>query len=232
MTGPRAACRAAGRALAISAVLLAAGPAGAATVDAIAPPAGRGPPVVVVSGASGRGAYRAFAEEVAALGYFVLLADGNDYAWGPPGSFDALGELVDRARRDPRATAPRAAVIGFSLGGSAAVLNATAMGDRVAAVVAYFPMIAPARARFAEVAARLVVPTLLLAAEDDGPCCSVSAMRAMQAAAAAARAPLELVVYVGAGHAFTQRASSDFRPEAARDSWRRAADWLRRYLPT
>jgi hypothetical protein len=46
--------------------------------EIFAPSNGRGAIVVVVSGASGTGAYRDFSAQMAAIGYYTLLMEGKD----------------------------------------------------------------------------------------------------------------------------------------------------------
>jgi carboxymethylenebutenolidase len=40
----------------------------------------------------------------------------------------------------------------------------------------------------------------------------------------------ELVVYPGADHAFFNDTGARYHPQAPRQAWERALDWLRRYL--
>ncbi|HZT13866.1 MAG TPA: dienelactone hydrolase family protein [Candidatus Baltobacteraceae bacterium] len=43
-------------------------------------------------------------------------------------------------------------------------------------------------------------------------------------------APADLAIYPGAGHAFFDRTRPSYEPKAAQDSWRRALDFLTKYL--
>jgi carboxymethylenebutenolidase len=198
------------------------------------PPSGRGPIVILLSGASGMNVvYSGYAAKVARLGYYAVLLDGNDFQgkYGKSAA-DDLRRVIERAQSSAMALPGKAAVIGFSRGGGGALTHAARMSDLVSAVVAYYPGISfvPDMRAFA---AKFQVPVLVLAGERDryGDCCLIESMRAMEAAAKEGLAPFELVVYPNAGHAFIWVNTPSYRAEAAADAWQRTTKMLSQYQP-
>jgi dienelactone hydrolase len=198
------------------------------------PPSGRGPIVILLSGASGLDMYRSYAAEVAQLGYYAVLLDGNNFN---PAKVAMSGEgnlrrAIERAQRSPKALPGKTAVIGFSMGGGGALTHAARMPDIVSAVVAYYPMTMHV-VDMRTFVAQFQVPVLVLAGERDRyhNCCLIESMRAMEAAAKGSRAPFELVIYPNAGHAFTWVNTSAYRPEDAADAWQRTKKMLSQHQP-
>ena len=199
-----------------------------------APPSGRGPLVILLSGISGLDRYRSYAADVARLGYYTVLLKGNDFnPWnGKPGA-DDLRRAIVRAQSDAKAQPGKAAVIGFSFGGGVSLTHAAGMPDLVSAIVVYYPMtnhIKDMRSFVAE----FKVPILILAGEQDTYyyCCLIESMRAMEAEAKAIRAPFELVVYKEARHAFNlEDSGKEYRAEDAADAWQRTLKMLSQYQP-
>ena len=205
-----------------------------ATMTPFDPPSGRGPIVILLSGASGPDRYRSYAAEVAQLGYYAVLLDGNDFnprelAMGGKGK---LRRAIERAQRSPKALPGKAAVIGFSMGGGGALTHAAGMPDLVSAVVAYYPMTMHV-ADMRSFVAQFKVPILVLAGEQDPylNCCLIESMRAMEAAAKEGGAPFELVVYPNAGHAFTWVNTPAYRAEDSADAWQRTKKMLSQHQP-
>jgi dienelactone hydrolase len=197
------------------------------------PPSGRGPIVILLSGASGMNNYSSYAAEVARLGYYAVLLDGNDFqAKYGKSAADDLRRVIERAQSSAKALPGKAAVIGFSWGGGGALTHAASMPDLVSAVVAYYPatsFVSDMRA----FAAKFQVPVLVLAGERDRyhNCCLIESMRAMEAAAKEGRAPFELVVYPNTGHAFIWVNTPTYRPEASIDAWQRTKKMLSQHQP-
>lgn len=229
-----------GRLLAWVVVLLAATGAPAQSQvpsrEVFAPPQGRGAVVVVVSGASGTAYYRDTASRLAALGYFAVLIDGTSiYKRYPPVGFDGAGALqsvLDEANAAPQAVPGKAALVGFSLGGAGVLVHGAPMKGRVSAVVAYYPAITPLGPDMSGLAARLQVPVLLIAGEQDRytDCCLIESMRALAATSKAA--PVELVSYPSAGHGFNlEETQFAYVAQDAADAWTRATAYLRRLHP-
>jgi dienelactone hydrolase len=200
---------------------------------AYAPPQGRGPAVLVLSGASGEMAYRPYAMELAKLGYYVVLLEGKDILsqsqWPEPHN---LKKALARAKVSPQAVPGKAAVIGFSLGGGGALLHAAAMPESVSMVVAYYPSTRLWADKMNWLTRRFAVPVLVLAGEQDryNNCCLIEHMRAMETAAKTHGAKFELVVYPEAAHGFNLFGST-MRADDDRDAWRRTLEMLRQHQP-
>ena len=198
-----------------------------------APPSGRGPIVILISGTNGPDAYRSYAAEVARLGYYAVLLNGHSVPLTQDGEGD-LRRAIERAQHSPKALPGQAAVIGFSMGGGGALTHAAHMPDLVSAVVAYYPMTIHVL-DMRSFAARFQVPILVLAGEKDVyfNCCLIESMRGMEAAAKEGGALFELVVYPNAGHAFNLGHGSLgwFRAEESADAWQRTTMMLRQYQP-
>ena len=217
-------------ALAIDSTFTFAGADGPAQT-AYAPEKGPGPVVILLSGASGPNWYRSFADEVARLGYYAVLLDGNDILTRKQDGEANLRKAIERAQRSPHAVAGKAAVIGFSLGGGGALAHAVALPELVSTVVAYYPS-----TRFVTDAGVLVkrfqVPVLVLAGGKDtyNNCCLIESMHAMEAAAKELGARFELVVYPDAQHGFNLE-GRNYRRDYEVDAWRRTVETLRVQQP-
>lgn len=204
--------------------------ASAGTSEVFAP-ARPGPVVLVLSGASGPGLYRAYASQVAALGYHTVLLDGRDVLTREKNGLAHLQAAMEAARAAPTAHGEQVAVIGFSQGGGGALLHAATLKGQVAAVIAYYPAISWAP-DMNWLAGRLAVPVLVLAGEQDvyNGCCLIEGMRNLAQAAQRAQRPFELVSYPQADHGFNL-ANAGFRAEDSADAWRRTVAMLASHLP-
>jgi dienelactone hydrolase len=190
-------------------------------------PVGKGPPVILVSGAFGEGAYREQARRMAALGYDVLLVDSRDLVGiEEPG----LRAVIAHIRNSEHALPGKVAMIGFSLGGGQLLAHAAAWPDEVGAIVIMYPATAPL-GEPAALAENIKVPVLLLAGETDRmqDCCTIEKARAIAAAASARHAPLVLRSYPGAGHDFVVEGTAGYNRTVAEDAWSQAIAWLNRY---
>ena len=198
--------------------------------EAYIPPSGKGPIVILLSGTSGVKAYRSYSAEVAQLGYYAVLLNGNEIGPNDPDWYGGgnLKRAIEQAQGSPKAFPGKAAVIGFSFGGGGALTHATRIPDLVSAVIAYYPNTSYV-SDMRSLAARFQVPILVLAGERDGGCCLIESMRAMEAAAKEIKAPFELVVYPNAGHAFNLKTSAYYSAEEAADAWQRTIKMLRQY---
>lgn len=223
--------------LCASALLAFIGPTMAA--DYFGPPSGKGPAVILISGASGTAPYKWYAMDVAKLGYTAILVSGRDICPSTAGgcptaekdSAANLRKTILASQVHGRVIPGKVAVIGFSLGGGGALVFAAPVADAVAGVVAYYPSISKLP-NTREVAARVAVPTLILAGEKDRyfECCLVESMREFDLAARAASTPTELVVYPSAGHAFNLDGPGS-RPDDTADAWERTKAFLARVHP-
>jgi dienelactone hydrolase len=212
-------------------VLAAPGVAVAQTVEYFVPASGKGPAVVLVSGATGVALYQDFGRAIAGLGYVGVLVNGSDVYRQPGDGPEKLVALLASVRSDPRVQSGKVGVIGFSLGGSAVLVNAIDRPEEVAAVVAYYPGASrlpsiPAAAR------RVAVPTLLIAGEADrfNDCCLIASIREYEAVARASGAAIALVSYKDANHGFNLRGPT-FRADDAADAWAKTRDFLNAHLP-
>ncbi len=198
-----------------------------------APPSGRGPLVILLSGISGLDRYRNYAADVARLGYYTVLLKGIDFnpRNGKPGG-DDLRRTIVRAQSNAKALPGKVAVIGFSFGGGVSITHAAGMPDLVSAIVVYYPMTDHIKDMRSFVAA-FKVPILVLAGERDTyyNCCLIKSMRAMEAEARGGKAPFELVVYKEAGHAFNLADWGGYRAEDSADAWQRTIKMLGQYQP-
>jgi dienelactone hydrolase len=196
------------------------------------PPGGRGPAVILLSGVDGPGRYQYYADNLAKLGYYSVLLDGNDIATGKPDGVENLKKAIARAQRAPHGLTGKVAVIGFSKGGYGALAIAASMPDVVSVVVAYYPAVTKRVKDMKEFTARIRVPILVLAGVHDNyfGCCMIESMRVMDSAARAQGIVFELVEYPHAEHGFNL-AIPAYRSEDTADSWRRTVDILRKYHP-
>jgi dienelactone hydrolase len=206
-------------------------PSATPRVLAFAPPSGSGPVVVVISGNSGTGNYEFVANDVAKLGYSTVLVDGKDIlAKGLDGG-PVLRKIITDAQAASTAKPGKVVVIGFSQGGGAALVYATAMQRSVAGVIVYYPQ-THVQATPERLAERMRVPVLMFAGGRDHyhDCCLIETAHALETAAAAAKAPFELIVYPDADHGFNHR-GRDFRPQDTADAWKRTQDRLGQLSP-
>ncbi len=193
----------------------------------IPPPQGKGPVVVVVSGALGAAHYEPPAQKIAAMGYDVVLLDGPSLE-GSHGQ--ALHDAIVAAQSAAHGQLGKVAVVGFSLGGGMALAYASQWPDLVNGVVAWYPLTTPIKDPSSFVT-KIQVPVLMFAGAQDSyeGCCLIATANALAAAAAAANAPLTVVTYPNAGHDFIFE-GEDYDPQAAPDSWQRAQAALAKYF--
>jgi dienelactone hydrolase len=190
--------------------------------QAFAPPSGRGPVVLVLSGASGPQSVEHQAAKVAHLEYYAVLLDGRDFhpQTGKPAE-EELRRVIERAQRSVKALPGKAAVIGFSRGGGGALTYAAPMGDVVSAIVAYYPVTVYV-SNMRDFVGQFQVPILVMAGDHDG-WCPLDSLRAMEAAAQAGQKPFELVLYPRVEHAFAALGGMYSRDDDAA-AWQRTTD--------
>ena len=205
----------------------------AAAQDEFPPPSGgKAPLVLVFSGATGSGNYRAMSTRIAALGYDVALFDSNAVIKGlrGPALAASVKEAIASARRLPNALPGKVGMVGFSMGGAVVLGFGSTWSDEVAAVAAWYP----ATNEFKDPAAfasRITVPVVMFAgtADEYKQCCMIGKARELAAAAKAANAPFELVVYPGVRHGFNLR-GTDYDAPSTEDAFAKTAAALKRYL--
>lgn len=211
----------------------------AIAADLIAPPAGSGPGVVIISGASGNFPYRWYARDVAKLGYAVALVSGKEICAASSSSCSRsdeesvanLRKTITELKNKGGANSGKVAVVGFSLGGGGALVHAALLADVVAGVVAYYPSITKLPS-ISKAAAQVSVPTLILSGEQDKyfGCCLIESMREFEVGVRAKGLPVELVAYPNADHGFNLDGSK-YRPDETADAWERTTTFLAKALP-
>jgi len=190
------------------------------------PPRGKGRVVVVISGHDGAPAYRGVAQEIAQLGYDVVLFDANSIATA--GKAATLRSAVQQAQQMAHALPGKVGFVGFSQGGGQVLIYGSQMPDIATVVIAWYPA-TRSISDAAAFAARMRLPVLMLAGEMDNNhgCCEISTAR-MLAAATIGR-QFELVSYPNTQHAFIY-GSYHYNPEAYADGMQRTAAKLAEYL--
>jgi dienelactone hydrolase len=188
--------------------------------------------VIVISGKTGLDRYEDYAEKVSKLGYYAVLLDGSDILSPDKQGGDRLRKAITRAQSSANAVPGKVAVIGFSLGGGAALTYAARMPSTVATIVVYYPETAFI-GRVSDVKSfvgNFKVPVLAFAGGKDtySNCCLIGTIRSMDAAAKELGAAMELVVYPQAKHDFIM--PPDYRAADAADAWMRTVEALRRSL--
>jgi carboxymethylenebutenolidase len=202
-----------------------------------------------------RGLYEHYcdvARRFAAEGFFTFAIDLYSREGAPelpdmPAVFRWIRNLPDRrvladlsgaadfvgARSEVRGRA--VGITGFCMGGQYALLAACSQA-RVRACVSWYGMLRYAEnddlkpASPLQLAPKLTCPYLGLFGEEDAiiPLADVEELRSILIRE---KKTFEIVTYPGAGHAFLNDTRADaYRPEAARDAWKRAVEFLRRQL--
>lgn len=207
-----------------------------AKTEVLVPGGDRGAIVVVLSSSSGPAVHQPFARALAAAGYYVVLADGRDFLValgagdlrGMHGAVE-LDRVIAAAQTAPQAIPGKVAVVGFALGGAAALKHAAPLDRSVAAIVAFYPNLKPLGSDLAGLAEQIRVPVLVLAGEKDLTCCHAGTVQEL--AAAAKQAPFELKSYTASGHAFDIPTSPGHVAADADDATGRAMQFLKRWHP-
>ena len=175
------------------------------------PKAGTGRVVVVISGQTGASNYTSISQDFADAGYYTVLVDGNDL-WIKGGGGNALLQgVIARAQASPHAVAGKVGVVGFSLGGAAALTYAARMPEHVATVVVMYPLTSFIQ-NPVDFVGKIKVPVLMLAGTADTykGCCTIEKARALAEAAKANPDVEPLFVlheYEGADHGFNMNTS-------------------------
>jgi carboxymethylenebutenolidase len=145
-----------------------------------------------------------------------------------------LDAIVAYSAKLPEAQADRIGMTGFCRGGLYTMLFA-ARSREVKAAVPWYGQIKPVKTPGVrtfgplDVADKISCPVLGLYGDAD---LGIPAddVRQMEAALKAAGKTAEFVLYPGAPHAFFADYRPSFRPEAAKDAWRRCVTWFNQYL--
>ena len=196
--------------------------------EEIAAKQGKGPAVLIMSGQSGPDSRRSYARDVAALGYNVLLVDGNDMLSRTKPAAQNFKDAVSSLLASPNTTSKKVAVIGFSLGGGAALAHAIGQTEIISGVLAVYPFTAWIQ-NVDGLVGRMQVPLTVLAAGADtyNNCCMIDKAREIEKAAKAKGAAFEMTVYDNAEHGF-DLTGRNYRHDYTRDTWKRTEAWLAR----
>jgi dienelactone hydrolase len=217
------------------------GPDGPAQIT-FAPAGGQGRVVILISGGMGLDFYEFYGIEIAKLGYYAVLLDGHEIFNHHGGPFP-LQKAIARAQHSPSALPGKVAVVGFSLGGGAALVYATQESNLVSGVVAYYPLtnFITGPSDMKTLVGSMKVPVLVFAGGKDtylGSCCLIEVARNLASVAKELDVPLELVVYPEAEHGFNLNvgygrwpvAGAAFNGPATADAWQRTVVALHQYL--
>jgi dienelactone hydrolase len=194
------------------------------------PPQGKGRVVVLSSGMSGPAHYKDVAGEIAALGYDVVLFDGNAEE-NTHGS--AVQAAIHQSMAMPHALPGKVALVGFSLGGGESLFYGTGpiSAPNVAVAVLWYP----ANAFIKDVAGfanRLQVPVIVFAGGKDkfrDGCCTAEKDTTLQDASKTAGKSFELTVYPDAEHDFV-KGGDHYNAKDYSDAFQHMADALKTYL--
>ena len=188
------------------------------------PPQGNGHVVVLISGTAGPKHDKPFAQAIAALGYDVVVFDGNQMEGK---RLEGIMSAIEKARQMPHAVPGKVALLGLSLGGGLALAYGSLIPNEVAVDIVWYPATG-FFSRLPGFARHIRVPVLMFAGESDTyrDCCLISTARALAAAAEAAHVPFELVTYPDTGHDFIV-GGNNYNPKSYKDALVRTAARLK-----
>ena len=192
------------------------------------PPQGKGRIVLVASGMSGPAHYEVVSKEIAALGYDVVLFDGNAME---NTNGEGLRTAVDQAMQAPHGLPGKIAIVGFSLGGGMALYYGVQMPEKVAGVIAWYP----ANAFIKNVPGwvqKVKVPVLMFAGEKDNfrdGCCTAAKGHTLEDAAKSGSIKVELFTYPKTDHDFVKD-GAHYNASAYADAFQRTAARLKELL--
>jgi carboxymethylenebutenolidase len=145
-----------------------------------------------------------------------------------------LDAIVTYAKQHNAGLSDRLGVTGFCRGGMYTLLYAT-HNHKLKAAVAWYGQLRPAKTPGVrtfgpvDMASQINCPVLgLYGGEDVG--IPVADVREMETALRAAGKTAEFILYPGAPHAFFADYRPSYRPDAAKDAWRRCITWFNKYL--
>lgn len=196
--------------------------------EEIAAKEGKGPAVLIISGQTGPDPRRSYARDIAALGYNVVLVDGNDMLSRTKPAAQNFKDAVSSLLASPNTTSKKVAVIGFSLGGGAVLAHALGQADAVSAALAVYPFTAWVQNPDV-MASRAQIPLTVLAGGADtyNNCCLIGKARDIEKAFKAGNKSFEMIVYEHAEHGY-DLTGRNYRHDYTRDTWKRTEDWLKR----
>lgn len=192
------------------------------------PPQGKGRIVLVASGMSGPEHYEAVSKEIAALGYDVMLFDGNAME---NTNGEGLRTAVDQAMQAPHGMPGKIAIVGFSLGGGMALYYGVQLPDKVTGVVAWYP----ANVFIKNVPGwvdKVKVPLMIFAGEKDNfrdGCCTAAKDHTLVDAAKSGGINVDLFTYPKTDHDFV-KGGAHYQPDSYADAMKRTAAKLKELL--
>jgi dienelactone hydrolase len=195
--------------------------------EEFAPKAGKGPAVVLISGQTGPEPRRAFAKDLAAEGYYVLLVDGNEHFSRQKNGAQNFKDSVAQLLASPNVTSNKVAVVGFSMGGGGVLAHAISASDTVSGAVAIYPATGWIQ-NMDNLAGRIAIPLTMTAGAKDtyNNCCLIEKARELEAAAKAKGKPFEMTVYPDAEHGY-DLTGRNYRRDYTLDTWKRTIDALK-----
>jgi dienelactone hydrolase len=192
------------------------------------PPQGKGRIVVVASGMSGPEHYEVVSKEIAALGYDVMLFDGNAME---NTNGEGLKTAIAQAQQAPHGLPGKVAVVGFSLGGGMALYYGVQWPETVAGVVVWYPATSFIK-NVPGWVTKVKVPVLMFAGEKDNfrdGCCTVAKAHILEDAAKSGGIAFELVTYPKTDHDFVKD-GAHYKADSYADGMQRTAARLKQYL--
>lgn len=182
---------------------------------------------------------RSMADQLAGEGYAALAVDlyGGKVADTPEAAVKLMkGVLSDTAAAGSNLRqayayvhdtlhAPRVGVIGWCFGGGWSLQTALMLPDQLNAAVMYYGRPVDNVAELS----KLKMPLLGFFGEQDLGI-TIADVHAFEAALKDAHVNAQIHEYAGAGHAFANPSSGNYRPAAAADAWKRTLAFFARYL--
>jgi carboxymethylenebutenolidase len=214
---------------------------------------GRHPVVMLLHGCTplnfGVNEFKQMCEGLAERGYFAMFIEYYGAA-GAPSCRDLamkprvslapetpipdqtwMHELISARNsmaKNPRADARRIALVGFSFGGTLAVISAALNPNVVSAIVDYYGF---SNTKIEAAVAQLAnfPPTLILQGDSDSRAHVIDSIHLHNTIAKHQKAS-EIHVYPGVEHGFNFRAAPGYDEEASEDAWSHTLSFLDRYL--
>jgi carboxymethylenebutenolidase len=181
---------------------------------------------------------RAMTRRLAGEGYQALAVDlyGGSVADTPDAAMKLMNaSMQNRAAGEEnvkraasyleRNGATKLGVIGWCFGGGWSLNTALLLPDKIDATVIYYGHLETDPAQLAKIKAPILG---FFGARDDS--IPVASVQQFQSALAKLNKPVEVKIYDDAGHAFANASGGNYRPEAAKDAWRRTTIFLAKNL--
>lgn len=182
---------------------------------------------------------RSAADRLAGEGYVALAVDLYDGAAAtvPKEAMKLMSNLTENQARadenlrqayaylDEEVGAPRVGSIGWCLGGRWSLRTAILLPDALDAAVIYYGTVVTDEAQLAP----LAMPVLGNFAEDD-PIIPLETVDAFRTAMQNLGKDVDIKVYAGAKHAFSNPSGMAYDPVAAEDAWERTTGFLKEHL--